>query len=292
MKRPLKILGVGLLSIFLLLIIVLSVFIYRVKYGLPFYDKTPPELPLEMEDFSVLLFSKTNGFPHTEAIEAAIPAIEKMGKENNWTVLTTNNAAVFNAAQLAKFDVVIWNNATGRNLTDEQRIAFQKYMETGGGFLGIHGAGDDSHNWDWYYKALIGANFSHHPLDPQLQEANLNIECDSASTFPCQSLSKSVKRTDEWYVFFDNPRKNGFKVLYTLDENGLVMSGNLPILATDKDFGMGEDHPIVWYKCLANGGRTFYSAMGHTGASYAEENHLNMLEKAIKWSGKLEGSCE
>lgn len=291
MKRLIKFLLYGLLGLFLLAVIGIGGFIYRVQYGLPFFDSDPPTLPTEMKDFSVLLFSKTNGFPHTEAITAAKPAFAKMSQKNGWTLFTTDNAAVFNKEQLAKFDVVIWSNATGKNLTDAQRVAFKSYMESGGSFVGIHGTGDASHHWDWYYENLIGANFSHHPLSPQIQAANINLECDSTSNFPCIGLPSTTNRSDEWYVFFDNPRKNGFTVLYTLDETGLAMSGNLPVLVKDKDFGMGEDHPIVWYKCLPNGGRTFYSAMGHTGSSFEESAHLELLERAIKWAGKLAGTC-
>jgi len=292
MRKILKVLGYSFLGILLVGLIGTGIFVYKVKYGFPLYDKTPPTLPITMKDFSVLVFSKTNGFPHSEAIASAIPAFEAMAKKNDWTIYPTNNAAVFNPEQLAKFDVVIWSNATGRNLTDEQRIAFRQYIENGGGFLGIHGAGDASHHWDWYYNELIGAHFSHHPLDPQLQVANLHLACDSTSSYPCMDLPATFKRSDEWYVFFDNPRTRDFKVLYTLEEQGIEMSGNIKYLVDDKDFGMGADHPIIWYKCLPNGGRTFYSAMGHTGASFQEPIHLTILEKGVQWAGKLVGDCE
>ena len=292
MKKILKYLGYSLLGLLLLGFIGVSLFIYRVEYGLPFYDSAPPTLPTEMKDFSILVFSKTNGFPHSEAITSAIPAFEAMAKKNNWSIYSTDNAAVFNATHLAKFNVVIWSNATGRNLTDDQRAGFRKYMENGGGFLGIHGTGDASHHWDWYYENLIGANFSHHPLNPQIQPADLHLECDSTSSYPCLGLPTTFNRSDEWYVFFDNPRTRDFTVLYTLDEKGTVMSGNIKYLVDDKDFGMGDDHPIVWYKCLPNEGRTFYSAMGHTGESFQEPIHLDILEKGIKWAGKLVGTCK
>ncbi|MEM6318803.1 MAG: ThuA domain-containing protein [Bacteroidota bacterium] len=292
MKKFFRILFISLFTIILLAGLALTVFVYKVKYGLPFYDKNPPELPAEMQDFSVLVFSKTNGFPHSEAIEASIPAFEKMGAAKGWTVFSTKNAAVFNAAQLAKFDVVVWNNATGKNLTDEQRAVFRAYLENGGGFVGIHGAGDDSHHWDWYYEALIGARFSHHPIEKQIQSGQLRLECDTTKVFPCVELPNTVNTADEWYVFFDNPRDNGFEVLYTLNEDGLDMNGNIKYLVSDKDFGMGDDHPIAWYRCLPSGGRTFYSAMGHMGRSFEEPFHLQVLEKAILWAGQKEGRCD
>lgn len=292
MKRLFKILLYGIIGFILLGIVGIGAIGYRAKVGLPFYDHTPPELPSEWNDFSILVFSKTNGFPHSEAIKAAIPAFEKIAKENNWSIVSTKNAAVFNKEQLANFDVVIWNNATGKNLTDEQRSHFRQYIEEGGAYVGIHGAGDSSHSWDWYYKQLIGANFSHHSLSPHIQEGLLNINCPKNHSYPCIGLPEKKKHHEEWYVFHDNPRENDFKVLYTLDETGLEMSGNIPILVSDKDFGMGEDHPIVWFKCLPNGGRTFYSALGHTGASFSEAFHLDILERGIKWAGGLTGKCE
>ncbi len=292
MKQVLKYLLFGFLGLLLIAVLFIGSVFYRAKVGLSIYESDPPMLPAEMKDFSVLLFSKTNGFPHTEAIEAAIPAFEKMAEKNDWTLYTTNNGAVFNPAQLAKFDVVLWSNATGRNLTDEQREAFKTYIENGGGFVGIHGAGDASHHWDWYYENLIGAHFSHHSLNPQIQEGTINLECDSINNYLCLGLPTSTKRADEWYVFTDNPRNNGFTVLYTLDESNLTMNGNIPILINDKDFGMGADHPIVWYKCLPNDARTFYSAMGHTGVSFSETNYLDILERGIKWAGKTIGDCQ
>ncbi|MFK7812239.1 MAG: ThuA domain-containing protein [Maribacter sp.] len=291
MKKIFKRIGWVIVSLLLLIGLGLGLFIYKAKYGFPFYDSTPPELPKEMNSFSVLVFNKTNGFPHTEAIEASIPVFEELGKQNGWTIFSTDNGAVFNSEQLSKFDLVIWNNATGRNLKEDQRVVFQEYMNNGGGYLGIHGAGDDSHHWPWYYKTLIGAQFSHHPIDKQIQEGNLSLVCETSSGLLCSKLSKETKHSDEWYVFYDNPRDNGFTPLYTLDESGLSMNGNLGFLVKDKNFGMGKDHPIAWYKCLPNGGRTFYSAMGHNGNAFQSQFTKDLIESSIKWAGGLTGSC-
>lgn len=289
MKKFLKIFGISLLAIILLGVGFISYVVYRAKYGLPFYDKTPPELAEQTAETSILLFSKTNGFPHTEAIEASIPVFTKMAADNGWDLVETNNAAVFNADQLSRFDLVIWNNATGKNLTDEQRAAFKAYMEDGGKFMGIHGAGDDSHQWDWYINTLIGAHFSHHGIGPQIQEGVINLECDSVNYSLCEPLPSSITRTDEWYVFLDNPRDAGFTVLYTLDEADLNMAVNLPFgIGKDKNFGMGDDHPMVWYKDLPKGGRTFYYGMGHTGGTFGEADQVKILEQGIKWAGKIE----
>lgn len=278
------------LGIVLLAGIAMGAFIYKVKYGFPIYESTPPVLPAEIKDFSVLVFSKTNGFPHSEAIAASKTAFRQMGDKNNWTVFITDNGAAFNDAYLSKFDVVIWNNATGRNLNDEQRESFKNYIEGGGSFVGIHGAGDESHHWPWYEKNLIGADFSHHSISPQFQEATLHRECpDGFST--CNNYPEKWVRTDEWYVFLNNPRENGARVLYTADESTFETSGNIKYLVSDKDFGMGDDHPIVWYNCVGQG-KAFYSALGHAGVAFEEQNYLRLLEDAIQWAGDKSVGCE
>ncbi len=153
--------------------------------------------------------------------------------------------------------------------------------------MGIHGAGDFSHYWPWFEKELIGATFSHHTMNPGIQTAQMNLECDSSHIAVCGNLIESYKREDEWYVFNENPRKKSFTVLYTVDESTFDPNGNFLFLVKNKDFGMGEDHPIVWFKELPGGGRAFYSALGHSGASFEEENHLDMLRQGIEWAGRV-----
>ncbi|MEM6632977.1 MAG: ThuA domain-containing protein [Bacteroidota bacterium] len=286
MRKFIKILAISLLGLFILGLVAFGGFYYKVRYGLPFFESTPPEISMGAANFSVLLFNKTNGFRHSAAIESSTLAFQEMAKDRNWNLFVTESGAVFNEEQLSLFDVVIWNNVTGPVLTEEQRTAFRAYMENGGGYVGIHGAGDFSHYWDWYENTLIGATFSHHTMNPGIQPASMHLECDSSGFHMCQGLDGYIERSDEWYVFLDNPREKGFTVLYTVDEETFDPNGNFLFLARNKDFGMGADHPIVWFKELPGGGRTFYSALGHAGEAFQEDLHLQMLKNAIEWTGK------
>ena len=291
MKKWLKRILWTLFGLVLLFAIAFGAFIYKVKYGFPIYEKTPPELSLNADDFTVLVFSKTNGFPHSGAISEAKQAFQSLGEANGWSVVISDNGAVFNDDQLPLFDVVIWSNATGRNLTDTQRASFKNYMESGGSFIGIHGAGDASHHWPWYEQTLIGANFTHHTMNPQFQEATMTRECSNSFT-GCAALPEPWVREEEWYVFTNNPREGGANVIYTVDENTFDPNGNIKFMASDKNFGMGDDHPIVWYRCLSNGGKAFYSALGHSGEYFKETNHLLLLESAIEWAGDKNIVCQ
>ncbi|MEM6805446.1 MAG: ThuA domain-containing protein [Bacteroidota bacterium] len=285
MRKFLRIFIFSLITLVVLGAIGIGLFIYKAKYGFPIYETEAPPLPENLDGFSVLVFSKTNGFNHGDAIEASLPSLEKMAKDNKWSMFQTNSGAVFRIDYLAEFDVVVWNNVSGPVLNAEQRSAFKSYIESGGGFVGIHAAGDDSHQWKWYEDELIGAHFSHHPLDPHFQESNLILESDSNNVFLGMGLQPDWKLTEEWYVFYDNPRLNGKTVLYNLNEDGLVMSGNLGFLIKDKNYGMGEDHPMAWYGTVGEG-RSFYSALGHSGETFNDKNHLQLLRNAILWAGK------
>jgi len=251
-------------------------------WRIPVYDSEPPPLP-ELRHPAVLVFSKTNSFIHTEAIPAAEELFRKLGNENGWSVYVTENGAVHNPEDLARFDTVVWNNVTGNVLTDEQRRALASFLEHGGGWLGIHGAGDDSAeaDWPWYRGHLLGATFIGHPMNPQFQQATIRIE---ATEDPIVShLGSSWVRTDEWYSFDRSPREGGMTILASLDEDTYS-----PVFFK-KDIRMGDDHPILWKNCVGTG-RSVYSALGHTAESYAEQKYIEVLERAVSWTAGLEGT--
>ena len=287
MKKILKWDGIILLFILIFVGYRFYKFADRALNGVEDYDYERPELRYSDDQPNILIFTKTNGYIHKASIEASLPALEELCVANQWHMIHTDNGAAFNSEDLAKIDVVIWNNTSGPVLTGDQQAAMRSYILSGGGFIGIHAAGDGSHKWRWYREEIIGAEYSHHPLHPQIQVSSMDLECDTTSLINCSSLSASWDRPGEWYIFEDNPRDQGQQVLYTMDESRISTDGSLYIVAKDKINGMGDDHPIVWYK--ENGrGRTFYSAIGHTTGSWEEQEHLDILKQAILWTGRIE----
>jgi type 1 glutamine amidotransferase len=281
MKKFLKIALWSIGAIIVILVIFMAGFIYKVKNGFPVsYETEVPAINFPSDKTTVLLFSKSTGFRHGESIEAGKNAFAELAKKNNWFLYSTEEGGVFNAEQLAKFDVVIFNNSTGRVLNDEQQTTLETYVENGGRLVGIHGAGDDSHHWDWYEKNLLGSKFSHHPIDPHLQEAEITLNAvpDSAIV---QGLPATWKHSDEWYVFFENPRTKGFNILYTINGEKINPSGNI-LWTKDKNFGMGKDHPVAWYRIIGRG-RTFYTSIGHDASAWKQKPFVGILENVVKW---------
>ncbi len=277
MRKFFKILGWTLLTFVVLLFAAGSLFIYKVKNGFPVsYETEKPSISIPADKPAILLFSKTTGFRHGESIDASKLVLRNLCHKNpSWHLYETEAGGIFNPEQLAQFEVVIFNNSTGRVLDDAQQAALEKYVENGGTLMGIHGAGDDSHHWDWYEKNLLGAKFSHHPLNPQFQKAQVSLQDSTFSS----GLSKSFEGNDEWYVFLNQPKDA--TIVYSIDGDKILPSGNM-LWMKDKNFGMGKNHPVAWYKKVGKG-KTFYTSMGHSKEVWANPDFVSLIEEAIKW---------
>jgi type 1 glutamine amidotransferase len=213
---------------------------------------------------AVLVFSKTTGFRH-DSIPDGIAAIQQLGEEYGFAVDATEDSSVFADEALAQYQAVVFLLTSGTVLNEDQKAAFERFIEAGNGYVGVHSASDTEYDWAWY-GGLLGAYFSSHP---EIQTAEVDVEDhDHPSTW---SLPDVWQRTDEWYNFRTNPRDQGVTVLATLDES--TYSGGQ----------MGDDHPIMWYQEY-DGGRSWYTAMGHTRESYTESLFLDSLLGGILYA--------
>lgn len=237
--------------------------------------------PDEAERPAILVFSKTRGYRHDDAIPAANDLFARFAREQGWDYFQTENAANFTPEMLARFDAVVFNNVSGDVFTPQQREAFRAYVEGGGGFVGFHGSGgDNEYAWRWYVDELIGAQFIGHPMAPQFQSGRLVPEGgDHPAT---AGLPPHWFWIDEFYSFEASPRAKGYDILLTIDEESYA----------PERLAMGSDHPMAWWHCQG-GGRAFYSALGHRPESYAEPEYQAMLLGATRWALRLEGGgCE
>ncbi len=276
-KRVFKWIGILLLLAIIGLALFIGPMAYRALYPSHVHESVAPNVPAKFANPAILVFSKTNGFRHDEAIDAANVMFRELAKENGWSVFETENGAVHSPELLSRFKVVVWSNASGDNLSIEQRAALKAFIENGGGFIGIHAAGDSSHeDWDWYVKEIIGTRFVGHSLWPHLAQATVNVE---GGDHPAMAgLPAKWVRTDEWYSFDSSVRAKGFAVLATVDEATYERGGP----GSDK-LTMGKDHPIIWSHCQGKG-RTLYSALGHTGEAFAEPGMRKLIVNAVDWA--------
>jgi len=214
------------------------------------------------KELRVLVFSKTAGFRHS-SIAAGKAAVQKLGAENGFGVDTTEDASLFTEDSLKKYAAVVFLNTTGNVLDTKQEAAFERFIQAGGGFAGIHSATDTEYDWIWYAR-LVGGNFDSHPKP---QQAKINVvDKNHPST---KHLPDVWERFDEWYNF-KNFNKD-VHVLLKIDEKSY------------EGGKMGEDHPMAWYHDY-DGGRAFYTEFGHTEESYADSTYLKHILGGIQYA--------
>lgn len=210
----------------------------------------------------ILVYAKTKGFHHA-SIPAGLAAIQQLGAENGFAVDTTTDSSYFVPKTLKKYAAVVFMSTTGNILNAEQQTAFEKYIQSGRGFVGVHAATDTEYDWPWYNQ-LVGAYFKSHPKQ---QEAVLNIVDDTHIS--TKHLPKTWKRFDEWYNFKSiQPNLN---ILITIDEKTYTGGAN------------GDPHPMAWYHDF-DGGRAFYTEFGHTDESFKDPLFLQHLLGGIRYA--------
>lgn len=237
----------------------------------PVMDEAAPALP-RLRRGAVLVLSKTNGFRDPEQIVAATEAVRAIARAGGRDVFATENAAVMNAADLARFRVVVLNSTSGTIFTDAQRAAFRDWIERGGGVVLLHGAGGDHrYDWSWYRDTLLGEQFIGHTSRPdQFQEGDIHVTRHAVTA----GLPGRWHRTEEWYAFDRVPAGSGTRVLATLDEASYRPT---------PEQRMGAVHPLIWTRCIGRG-RAVFSALGHKAETYSEPLHRRLIGNAIRWA--------
>ncbi|MDQ3017063.1 MAG: ThuA domain-containing protein [Bacteroidota bacterium] len=218
----------------------------------------------EENTLNILLFSKTGAYRHS-SIEPGGQALQEYFAKHNIDAVQSEDSSVFNGNNLLPYDVVIFFNTTGNILDSLQQISLMKHVRSGKGFVGIHSAADTEYDWPWF-AGLIGVQFSDHP---EIQKATfVKFDTSHASV---NFLPDRWMREDEEYNYRALP--DSVHVVLGVDET------------TYKGGAHGDYHPISWYREY-DGGRSFYTSMGHTVENYQDTLFLRHIMEAVKWAGK------
>ncbi|MEX2640741.1 MAG: ThuA domain-containing protein [Balneolales bacterium] len=212
---------------------------------------------------NILVYTKANGFVHESRIPGAA-ALKLLGQEHNFQTTITSDSTMFAPDILSRFDVVVFISTSGTVLGDEGKKAFQNFIRNGGGFVGIHGASTTEYEWDWYGR-LVGAYFDGHP---RIQIATIHT---TDQTHPStKHFSARWQWEDEWYNWQASLSEN-VNVLLTVDEN------------TYEGGNHSDYHPIAWSQEF-DGGRSWYTSLGHKAEYYTHPAFLEHLAGGIYWA--------
>src|SRR5450432_723118 len=226
----------------------------------------------QQKQFKALLVTTTRGWHH-ESLHSGVLAIQQLGVKNFFDVVLFENPNGFTDQYLKDFQVIIFLNTTGDIFDSTQQKVMERFIEAGKGFVGIHSATDTEYDWEWYTK-LVGRMFHIHPA---VQTARLNI---LDATFPgLQGFAGNKLWTDEWYEF-DAEKIAGLNYILAVDESSYNPKADW---GKKKGEGMGKLHPIAWYHTY-DGGRSFYTALGHMPTDFSDPTFLNHLYGGIFWA--------
>jgi type 1 glutamine amidotransferase len=226
----------------------------------------------QQKQFKALVVTTTKGWHH-ESLHAGYLALKDMGVRNFFDVVLWENPGGFTDEYLKQFQVVIFLNTTGDIFNEDQQKVMERFIQSGKGYVGIHSASDTEYDWPWYTK-LVGRMFKIHPA---IQSAKLKV---LDNNFPgLQGFANGRIWTEEWYDF--QPETiSGLNYILGVDEstyNPKVQWGN------NKSDGMGQLHPLSWYHNY-DGGRAFYTALGHLPTNFDDPAFRNHLYAGILWA--------
>lgn len=232
---------------------------------------------IAQKQFKALLFTRTAGFHH-ESINEGVTAIKAMAERQFFEVSWQEDPAQFTDDNLKQYNVVIFLNTTGDVLNDEQQAAMERFIRSGKGYVGIHSASDTEYDWAWYTQ-LVGRLFVIHPA---IQTARIKV---LDRKFPGFELMPDERLwTDEWYEYGEE-KVAGLKYLLSVDETTFDPKADWGRVAGK---GMGKFHPLAWYHEF-DGGRAFYTGLGHMGSKYADPAFLEHLYGGIYWAATGKG---
>ena len=229
--------------------------------------------------FRVLMISTTNGWHH-DAISEAVPAMRTLAQKHQFELVWEENIdRMFTEKSLEGFDVILFMLTTGDILNAEQQTLMEKFIQSGKGFVGVHSASDTEYEWPWF-TGLVGRMFNIHPV---IQTAQVSVK---DRKFPgLERMPDKFWLTDEFYEFGEEKTK-GLNYLITVDEktyNPVVDWGR------KKGDGMGKFHPLAWYHEY-DGGRSFYTALGHLPEMYNDSLFMEHLYGGIFWAATGKGA--
>lgn len=209
----------------------------------------------------VLVFTKTKGYAHA-SIPAGVRAIQEIGKTLQIGVDTTSNVDDFTEGNLKKYSALVFISTNPGILNDEQKTQMKRFIQAGGGFLGVHGASAGARDWLWYIE-LVGASFINHP-EPK-EGLLMRVDADNPASIP---FPDHMFWKDEWYNF--TKIQDGLHLLLAVDQASYVGGEN------------NRMHPIAWYREF-DGGRSFYTALGHFSYHFTDAFFVEHLTEGLKY---------
>jgi type 1 glutamine amidotransferase len=211
------------------------------------------------------------GYVHAN-IAASVAAIRKMGAEKGFGVDVSEDPASFSDTNLRQYAALVFSNSNNEAFADEaQKDAFRRYIQAGGGFVGIHSASGSQRDWP-YFWSVVGGKFVGHP-----KQQRFTVRVVDSARVATEDVPTEFEWTDEFY-FIDhlNP---GIHPVLVADRTKLQFLDAMKVDVAS----FPNPTPLAWWQTF-DGGREFYLALGHNTEDYANPILYRLIENGILWA--------
>jgi type 1 glutamine amidotransferase len=215
----------------------------------------------------VFVFTYTADYRHSYIV-TAVEVLTRLGERSKlFEVYVSEEVEEFNPEVLRNIDALLFLTSGEIPFTEKQKDLLISFVESGGGFIGIHNAAASMYSFTKYGEILGGYFHSH----PWVQEAVFIVEDRKHPS--TRHLPEKLKVFEEIYIFRNWIGRNRTRVLISLDTNSIDIS------KAPKDI---NDFPIAWCHSFGSG-RVFYTAFGHTARRWREEWFQQHILGGIVW---------
>lgn len=221
------------------------------------------------KNVKVLVYTKNGkGYVHKN-IPDAVKAIQKLADEHGFHVDVSDDPAVFTEDNLKQYRFLLFPSTNNDVFdTEQQRVAFRRYIEAGGGFVGLHSVVGTERNWTWF-KMMLGGTFAVHPHFQPLHIRVIDKDHPAVKGVPTVWVKEDeCYFLKEWYP--------GIRVVMAHDLDGLTLTEKEHQRIAPLDSAFGEYYPAVWYQKF-DGGTIWITTLGHDSKDYADPQYVNHI---------------
>ena len=229
-----------------------------VKWGVNFRLFNVESVNGGAKNINVLVYTKANGYKHQSRLDG-IKMFRNLAHNYHFQTDFTEDSTKFNDENLSRYDVIVFLNTSGNVLGESGKAAFKKFINNGGGFLGIHSAADTENQWDWY-NGLIGYK-EYGTSSSKLATVSV-VDRNNPST---KNLPEKWSCENEWLTW----KKDN--------------SSDIDLLLSIKSVDGNDFNPVTWCHKY-DGGRAWYTSIGHLPENFIEKNFQQHILGGLIWA--------
>ena len=224
----------------------------------------------------VLIYTKNGtagkGYVHKN-IPASVACLKKICKQNQWAYEVSDDPSLFTKEKIGAFDVLVFSNTNNEAFdTEEQKKVFQAYIRGGGGFVGIHSACGSERQWPWFW-ANLGGKFIRHAKRQSFEIKVIDKE------HPSTAHLDDIWQWEDDECYFVDEMNPDIHILLAVDLR--TIEDKRKEIYPGRVFG--DYFPLAWCHEF-DGGRQWYTALGHKIEHYKDNNFIKHLTGGIQWA--------